>query len=90
VADAARQPEATTWDLDDLATHTDLAALFRVGPSAVVNWTNRHDDFPAPLVICSGGSTPIYSVRQIVAWWLEIKVGPDVAEAFRDLERSGT
>jgi hypothetical protein len=88
VADAVRQLEATAWDLDDLATHTDLAALFRVGPSAVINWANRYDDFPGPLVICSDGSTPIYSARQVVAWWLEHKVGAEIAEAFRNPERS--
>jgi hypothetical protein len=86
MADSTACPKATTWELADLATHADLAALFRVSASAIVNWTNRHSDFPAPLVSCSGGATHIYSAREVIAWWLGNKVNPELAEAFMNLK----
>jgi hypothetical protein len=55
------------WPLADLAATGDLAADHGVGKAAISNWTNRYDDFPAPLVELSTG--PVYSRRQVRQWY---------------------
>lgn len=54
------------WDLDDLASISDLARDLGVGRAAVCNWRQRYEDFPAPLITLSSG--PVFSHRQVRAW----------------------
>jgi hypothetical protein len=43
------------WLLSDLAANGDLAQEYGVGRATIVNWTNRYNDFPAPLLVLSTG-----------------------------------
>lgn len=52
--------------LDDLAAVSDLAKLFGVTMSAVINWHNRHDDFPEPLGLI--GNRPVWYLPDVLAW----------------------
>ena len=54
-------------DADDLVTAVDIAErLGLAGPAAVHNWTQRHDDFPAP--IRKFGTIRVWCWTDIAAW----------------------
>lgn len=49
----------------------DIAAMLRVGPSAVTNWTTRNVQpvpFPSPIITVAGGNVNLYDRRQVLAW----------------------
>lgn len=54
------------WDLADLAAVGDLATEYGVRNSTIVNWINRYDGFPAPLIRLSTGA--VYSRAQVREW----------------------
>lgn len=51
---------------DNLAGISELAARYDVQPNTVAVWTQRHDDFPKPLIQIGG---------RVRVWWV-----PDVDE----------
>jgi hypothetical protein len=53
-------------DPADLVGIAEIAERAHVGPSAVVNWRQRHADFPEPLASPSSG--PVFYWPDISAW----------------------
>lgn len=52
--------------LDDLTGVAELAAVYRVGKSAVSNWAARYEDFPEPLRSFAMGK--LYSSSEVAEW----------------------
>lgn len=50
-----------------LVNASQIAALAEVGPSAVSNWRNRHEDFPKPVESVPGGRD-LFSLKEVEAW----------------------
>lgn len=57
------------WELDDLATASDIAAELHASNTAVCTWAERYDDFPAPL--CRLAGTAVYSLTQVRCWYAQ-------------------
>lgn len=53
-------------DTGDIVGLTEIADRCGVGRTAVWNWRNRHEDFPAPLADLECG--PIFNWPQVSAW----------------------
>src|ERR1039457_2616340 len=50
----------------DLLSVSDVARLAGVRPSAVANWRDRHDDFPAPAA--RSGAGPVFQREDVLSW----------------------
>lgn len=57
-----------THDLGDLVANVDIADRLGISPSAVVNWRNRHADFPHPVVVVARSMNPLFSWAEVKAW----------------------
>ncbi len=66
-------PQHITIDPRDLGGVAEIAEVAGVLPSAVVNWTHRHNDFPRSLVILRCGS--VWDMRQVRRWLRKHPVG---------------
>lgn len=58
---------ARMWDLDDLASCSEIARTLGLGMPAVSQWATRYDDFPKPIVML--GKIPVYSWAQVRDWY---------------------
>lgn len=54
-------------DVEDLVTTKELAKRLGVVPSAVVNWRNRHPNFPKPYG-ARGGKGGVYVLSEVEVW----------------------
>lgn len=59
--------------VEDAVGIKELAEFFAVGPSTVTNWANYRfrNGMPEPLKV--NGSGPVYSLREVVRWWINWK-----------------
>lgn len=60
---------ARQWDLDDIASASDLAAELGYRKATVANWAARYPDFPAALTTVACGHIALYSLREVRAWY---------------------
>lgn len=66
------------WELDDLATASQLADEYGVSRSTMSNWSSRYPDFPAPLIAIGG--CQVFSRAQVAEW---VKANCDQADNIR-------
>lgn len=55
------------WDLEDLASSSEIANTLGVNKSTVSMWKRRYPDFPAPLIVLNG--ITVYSWAQVRDWY---------------------
>jgi hypothetical protein len=58
---------------DDMVGIKELAEFFAVGPSTVTNWSAQRFRNGMPEPLKKLGATPIYSLREVVRWWINWK-----------------
>lgn len=54
---------------EELIAPSDIAQILMVVPSAVSNWINRHENFPAPVAVVAKGKTSLWIKSEVIAWY---------------------
>jgi hypothetical protein len=64
----------TRWvAADDAVGIMELADFFSIGRSTVTNWAAQRNSNGMPSPIKKLGAGPVYSLREIVEWWMNWK-----------------
>lgn len=60
-------------EAQDIVGIMELADFFAVGRSTITNWSAQRFRNGMPEPLRKLGATPIYSLREVVRWWIDWK-----------------